>query len=259
MHRKVSAYTRASGPARPWTQEEVEWLTANCHLLQFSEIFAHFPYRSTMSVRHRMLSLKLRPSRVAIKRDGGLYKIWTEQDFALLKNQAGQIPATEIARLTGRSLRAVKSKAQMHGISLAYHLHTWSEKDLNYLHWNVGTSTLDELTEGSGRPRNSVKQKLYDLGLKPLSEKYTLTRAVEETGYDYTQLRSAKKALGQTWRRARHHATFRYVISDDQLEDCCEWLKGALKDRTRLPSMKSIKRKYTKKGTNEHDSDNRAA
>jgi hypothetical protein len=52
---------------------------------------------------------------------------------------------------------------------------------------------------------------------------YTLHGASISTGYTREQLRRAASALNQKWKRLRRRGA--YIITEEQLEDICEWLK----------------------------------
>lgn len=51
---------------------------------------------------------------------------------------------------------------------------------------------------------------------------HALYRVAQDTGYSYTQLRRAQRALGQKWRRTQARGT--YLISEEQIEELTGWL-----------------------------------
>lgn len=52
---------------------------------------------------------------------------------------------------------------------------------------------------------------------------YTLHGASTATGYTRKQIRRAASALNQKWKRLRRRGA--YIITEEQLDDICEWLK----------------------------------
>jgi len=74
------------------------------------------------------------------------------------------------------------------------------------------------------RSKGAIRKKAARMGAGGITRgSYALHEAARRTGYMRQQLVRAMRALGQKWKRTS--ATGFYLISDEQLEELCNWLQ----------------------------------
>lgn len=115
----------------------------------------------------------------------------------------------------------------------------WTKEESARLMRLVGESTAQELVaEFPGKSWQAIKAKARRLGFSPFQGSWTLTRMIEETGYNWKQLGKAREALGQVWaesgaprsaKRGGHRP--RFVITDEQVQELLAHLATATRRR----------------------------
>lgn len=224
---QVKNPARAHKTYRNWTKTELDWLTSNAEQYTPDEAAAHLD-RPLSSIENKGVVLKLKFK----KRQRVLYgKVaeqvpWSDEDIAKLREYAGKMPVKELAAKLGRTYVATYVKAREIGLNASFSRKRWTQEEYKKL-LECEHLTIAELADSLGRSRQVTANKLRERGYKFLCGVYSLKGASKHTGYNMDQLQRARKALKQKWRRVKSFGThMRYKISEEQLEEICEWLKN---------------------------------
>ncbi len=113
-----------------------------------------------------------------------VWRAWTDQDLAILRELAGKVPTAEIAGRLGRSVLAVQTEARLLGISLrsprpaqgagvggpqgpesGTRRRYWSLEEDALLRTLAGREPAAEIARRIGRSRNAVATYAHTLGL----------------------------------------------------------------------------------------------
>lgn len=100
----------------------------------------------------------------------------------------------------------------------------WTKEEELILLQGVGANGLVWIMKKTGRTKKAIYAKLRDMtgngGLTRGS--FTLIKACKFTGYSACQLKRARDALKQKWKRTSKNGS--YFITEDQIEECTDWL-----------------------------------
>jgi hypothetical protein len=242
MGRYLPAYTKSNGTVvHPWEPEDEQWLREHGHEHTIRELAAKFPTRARQNIRYKMLHMGLHPKPgLVLRRDGMQWNRYSEEDDLLIGIFAGIVSAPELADFLGRTETALWKHAEHRGVSLAVTHREWSEREKIRLISLCENNSIGQVAEQMGRTYQSVQHKMRDLNLKPFGGVYSLSEAIRHTGYAHTQLYAARDTLGQHWKKISWRLG-RYLISDNQLQACCDWLRDELNGRLRVrPLDKSV-------------------
>ena len=110
---------------------------------------------------------------------------------------------------------------------------SWTKAEDNLLFDYAGGATRDRLLQLlPGRSWKAIKSRSRTLGIDVWQGTWTMARIIKETGYNWKQVKRARLALGQKWRRAKSRKVradgkggTRYVISDEQFEEIVDFLQ----------------------------------
>ena len=211
--------------ARPWTEPEIAWLRANSGKVDVYEAAATLGRTRPAVWQHGgKIGVTFLPKKRVFRSRRSI--AWSENETHKFLELAGKVPAAEIARQLGRSLAAVQMQAVRHKVSFNVEGNRpWTKSELDKL-MDCERLTVEELAEELGRTVSAVATKMYVLGYRALCGYHTVRSAVRETGYSPSQLQRARRATGQKWRWSKMGGSHgRYLITQDQLEGLCEWLK----------------------------------
>ena len=138
---------------------------------------------------------------------------WTAKEVALLKKLYAEEPTEELAKQLGRSLPAVKRRANMLGLKRKSYLQKlWKPEDIALLKELYPEGPFGEIAQRLGRPVASVKAQAYLLGLKRKSNLGTLWTAKElemlrERYPTCESTRELAKKIGRPWGSVRQTAS----------------------------------------------------
>lgn len=166
---------------------------------------------------------------------------WIEAEEKKLRELWGTRRDSEIAAMLGKTLSSVRFKAGAMGLReekghrvgcrpgrVAY---PWSKEEDLVLMKNVGHLNIFELMESlPRRNRLAIERRCYELGFSPTQGTYTRLQIERETGYDWRQIKRARDALRQNWKR---YGFRKYMITFDQTQEIVEYLR----DETRMWSL----------------------
>jgi hypothetical protein len=220
------------GPSRKdqklWTEEELAWVRSNASLVTAVEAAAHLR-RTEKSTRHAGFRLGVKFKLVTNRsRDGKtvVIKPWTEKEEAELREYAKTMTKKEIASKLGRTCHSITLKLGALFIRARSEKPRWSkDEDQELMRLSEKYSPLT-IAKKMTRSYPSIKERMISLGIKAFNGTYSAKAAAEYTGYAVSQLERARDAVGQTWKKQPHSWTKRYVITEEQLEELCEWLKN---------------------------------
>ena len=133
----------------------------------------------------------------------------------------------------GKTTKAVRDKASALGLreekgkragcrpgNVTY---PWGRDEDLVLVKNVGHLNIFELMEQlPRRSRVAIERRCYELGFSPAQGTYSRLQIEQDTGYDWRQIKRARDALGQNWKR---YGLRKYMITFDQMQDIVEYLK----------------------------------
>ena len=159
---------------------------------------------------------------------------WSNEELESLRELWGTMRDAEVAAALSKTVSVVRFKAGKMGLReekgrragcrpgrIAY---PWNKSEDLVLVKNVGHMSIFELMDIlSRRNRVAIERRCYELGYTPTQGTYTRARIERETGYDWRQIRRARDATGQVWKR---YGTRKYMISFDQVQEIIEYLKN---------------------------------
>lgn len=148
----------------------------------------------------------------------------TPDELMLLQREYPTHTIAQMAAMLGRTEESIKGLLKRR-VPRQIKKRWWSKTEVNQL---LELSEKYGITEISKRLRRSVgtvNSKMRALGIRSYHGSYSLNSAVRATGYHPSQLQRARNALNQTWHKRSSGAYGRFVISDEQLDALCEWLK----------------------------------
>lgn len=159
---------------------------------------------------------------------------WTDVEVARLRAIWGTMKDAEVAKDLGKTVSGVRLKAtalrlreekgKRAGTRSGEVTYPWSKVEEMVLLKNVGHSSIFELMELlPNRTRAGIESRCRRLGFSPTQGTYTRCGIERETGYDWRQIRRARDAIGQVWKR---YGVRKYIITEEQVDDIIEWLKN---------------------------------
>lgn len=164
----------------------------------------------------------------------GRRSVWTEEELKKIEELWGTMKDADLASLLGKTVSMVRFKATKLGLrekkgkragcikgKVTY---PWSKDEDRILVSNIGQLSIFELMSLlPKRNREAIERRCYEMGYSPAQGTYTRAMIEKETGYDWRQVKRAKEALNQTWKR---YGIRKYMITDDQRIDIIEYLKN---------------------------------
>ena len=90
---------------------------------------------------------------------------WSKRDDGLLKKLFYDNTAREISKRIGRSILAVRARANVLGLRKLEYGPVWSKKELNLLRKLYPTKTAEEIAERLGRPLQATRARIFRVGL----------------------------------------------------------------------------------------------
>ena len=100
-----------------------------------------------------------------VKKKKSTWALWSEEELKLLKRLYKKKKAREIAEQTGRTIGALREKAQRLGLQ-KNPFRFWSKKDLDILKKLYPTEKLQVIAKKLGRSTDTVSAKARKLGLR---------------------------------------------------------------------------------------------
>lgn len=159
---------------------------------------------------------------------------WTDEQVDILRSMWGEVRDSVIAQKIGRSVSSVRFKAgdlglrdekgRRTGSRPGRAVRPWTHEEDLILKSNVGYLSIFELMEKlPGRNRFAIERRCYELGFSPTQGTYTRLQVERDTGYDWRQIKRARDATGQKWKR---YGDRKYMITEDQRDEIIEYLKN---------------------------------
>lgn len=204
-----------------WSAEQIAMLQSNNGVLSVREL-AILLNRSVHSVERAMVRYGGVARRVKRK---GIRNVWTVEQIADLRRLLLSESPHIVAKRLGMSMPAVLTKIRMLGLSYIKAKRPWSRSDVLELMALSEKYGRREIAKRTKRNIGSVNNKMKALGLHAFQGSHSMRGAEKQTGYHHLQLMRARDALRQNWRKLDWRNRGRFVISDDQLTEMCEWLK----------------------------------
>ncbi len=158
---------------------------------------------------------------------------WTDAESARLREIWGTIKDADVAKELGKSLSSVRiratvlnlreEKGKRAGTQSGDITLPWSKEEEMLLIKNVGHSSVFELMEMlPNRTRAAIESRCRRLGFSPTQGTFTRCGIERETGYDWRQIKRARDAVGQSWKR---YGVRKYIISEEQVFEITEYLR----------------------------------
>jgi len=159
---------------------------------------------------------------------------WTDEEEVELRRLWGTARDSVVAAMIGKTTKAVREKATSMGLRSEKGLrvgcrsgavaHPWTYDEDLVLIKNVGHLSIFEMMERlSRRSRVAIERRCYELGFPPTQGTYSRLQIERDTGYDWRQIRRARDAINQTWKR---YGLRKYMVTFDQVEAIIEYLKN---------------------------------
>lgn len=146
-----------------WTTNEDEYLKNNWGKDSIANIALKLG-RSKQSINKRATKHELMLTKEQLEKTTGIIR-WTKDMEEYLIENYGKIPSETLAKTLGvKDGNTVRKKASTLGI--CKQLHTWNEKDLEYLKDSWGDTCIKTIAQTIGTTEESVRQKGYLLGLR---------------------------------------------------------------------------------------------
>jgi len=129
-----------------------------------------------------------------------------------------------MVRLKASTLKLREEKGRRVGCRPGRITYPWSREEDLILVKNCGQLSIFELMQLlPRRNRVAIERHCYELGYSPTQGTYTRGKVERDTGYDWRQIRRARDALGQNWKR---YGSRKYMITWDQVEEIIDYLKN---------------------------------
>jgi hypothetical protein len=206
---------------RYWSEYDIAALQNNNGVLSTHEL-ALLLKRSVHSVERGLKRYGGTSRR--IKR-AGIRTEWTED----LQNELVRLLKTEppnaVAKQLGLALPVVLTKIRVMDLGYIKAKRAWTKADVVELLRLAEYYGRAEIAKRTKRGIGSVNCKMIELGLKSFHGSYSMRGAERHTGYHHETLMRARDALNQQWKYRKWRNKGRFVITDDQLNAMCEWLK----------------------------------
>lgn len=185
---------------------------------------------------------------------------WTDVEVTRLREIWGTMKDAEVAKELGKTVSGVRLKAtalklreekgKRAGTRSGEVTYPWSKVEEMLLLKNVGHSSIFELMELlPNRTRASIESRCRRLGFSPTQGTYTRCGIERETGYDWRQIRRARDAIGQAWKR---YGVRKYIISEEQVDEIIDWLKNETRKWSKQWDLDAC-RKCGASGTSERE------
>jgi biotin operon repressor len=151
-----------------WTPEQLAIVKENVGKLTAAQIGA-LVGRNAQAIRDvmkRKLQLKCNP---AVS-----YNKWTEDQLAILRENAGKLSAVKIGRMIGMNHSSVSEKIRALGLNgiPKTKKHIWTDSELEKLKLLSAGSTIEEVAREIGVCRSAVCDKSRQLGIKVISARH---------------------------------------------------------------------------------------
>lgn len=152
---------------------------------------------------------------------------WQPHEDSYLRSHAATTSISQMSRDLRRHKSVVQKRLQKLGITqLAMPKKPrWGKKDIQTLQGLIEKHCARDIAQLMGRTEHSIRGVMARLGWRQRCDVFSLNAAAESTGYHWTQLWRAKRALNQAWRWEKFRGLGRYSISSEQLDQLCEYLK----------------------------------
>jgi len=147
------------------------------------------------------------------KEERNLPKPWSDDEIELLKKLYAEEPTEKLAKQLGRSLPAVKRRANMLGLKTKSYLQKlWKPEDIALLKELYPECPFDEIAKRLGRTVNAVKQRAHSLGFKRKSylDKLWTPEELQMLREQYPTCESTRelaKKIGRPWGSVRQIAS----------------------------------------------------
>lgn len=120
-----------------------------------------------------------------IKEKNRKSKFWTKEEIELLKNLAPKYKISKIAKVIGRTQKAIISKSKRMNIQLKGDFVKWTKQDEDKLREFWGSASIEIIAAKMNRTTGAIKSKAYKMKLGPMHD-YAL---------DVLSLRNLEKLL----------------------------------------------------------------
>lgn len=158
---------------------------------------------------------------------------WTPEQLVRLREVWGTMKDAQVASTLGKTVSAVRLKAtalklreekgKRAGTRSGETTFPWTKDEEMVLYNNAGLCSIFELLELlPRRTRASIENRCRRLGFSPTQGTYTRCGIERATGYDWRQIKRARDATNQTWKR---YGKRKYIITEDQYEEIVAYLK----------------------------------
>lgn len=158
---------------------------------------------------------------------------WTSEHVDFLRKNCSALNSRKLAAALGRTQGAVLRFMEKHDIPRSpVRGKPWTTEEIFTLEAELEHKTAAQVAKILSRSIHSVRAKMVELGLKQLSDSFSLKGAAAYTGYDVRQLLRARQALNQKWGKVYNKGRFQFVITSNKLDKLCNYLKTEKKQLT---------------------------
>lgn len=204
---------------KTWSQSDLDFLRSACQTELASSIAKKLgttPHSVRMTCKRYGIPFKreIRP-RVS----------WSNEQVEFLRINSSNMTVAQMASRFGVSKQDVINKLRAEGLGFSKVRKEWTSRDVYELLLHTETKGRSEVASKIDRSLGSVHTKLKQLGVKSFAGRYSLQEAIRATGYCAYQLQRARRALDQQWTKVKWKTTGRFIITCDQLDEMCDWLK----------------------------------
>jgi hypothetical protein len=170
----------------------------------------------------------------------GRPKRWTEEEISFIKQNLPNSSYREIGRTLGRCGTSVRELSRRLGLSSPVKKHFWTKADDFRLIGLLGKRNIRKAAALMGISYQAVFKRVSHLrrqgeNIRGGLDGYSLEEMIELTGYSSGLLKKARNKLGQKWKRLYPKSVNRrVVVSQEQLDACCEYLKNETREKKTL-------------------------
>jgi len=155
---------------RPWTDEEIAYLSKNYYLVPIASISEHLD-RDNQSVRSKVYRLGI-TRKVAQNHSG-----WSPSDIARLRELYSETPWSQLCKELNRGEMSIRAKATKLGLTRISTNHLWREDEIKFVHDNMDSMSIYKIADHLGRSVSSTSSKIHHLrNPKPIVHKNNTTR-----------------------------------------------------------------------------------
>jgi hypothetical protein len=158
---------------------------------------------------------------------------WSDEDKKTIRELWGTCKNAELAKILNKTVSSVnyqatvlnlrQEKGYRSGGRAGIACRRWTNREQKILIDSIGHLSIVDIEKRlPGRTRSSIETKCNQLGYCATQGSFSRADIERDTGYDWRQIKRARTALRQEWKR---YGKRKFIVTEDQRDDIVEYLK----------------------------------